>query len=54
MVPQRVDSKVALITHQLSRQGMTVLVGARDEERGGEAAEALREDSRERRDGAVC
>jgi NAD(P)-dependent dehydrogenase (short-subunit alcohol dehydrogenase family) len=52
MTPQSVDSKVALITgankgigieiaRQLGRQGMTVLIGARDEGRGREAAETL-------------
>jgi NAD(P)-dependent dehydrogenase (short-subunit alcohol dehydrogenase family) len=52
MPPQAVDSKVALITgankgigleiaRQLGRQGMTVLIGARDEGRGREAAEGL-------------
>jgi NAD(P)-dependent dehydrogenase (short-subunit alcohol dehydrogenase family) len=52
MPPQAVDSKIALITgankgigleiaRQLGRQGMTVLIGARDEGRGREAAEGL-------------
>jgi NAD(P)-dependent dehydrogenase (short-subunit alcohol dehydrogenase family) len=53
MAPQPVGRKVALITgankgiglairHQLGRQGMTVLGGARDAGRGREAAEGLR------------
>jgi NAD(P)-dependent dehydrogenase (short-subunit alcohol dehydrogenase family) len=53
MTPQPVERKIALITgankgigleisRQLGRQGMTVLVGARDAGRGREAAEGLR------------
>jgi NAD(P)-dependent dehydrogenase (short-subunit alcohol dehydrogenase family) len=53
MAPHAVENKVALITgankgigleiaRQLGRQGMTVLVGARDEGRGREATEGLR------------
>ena len=55
MAPQPVNGKVALITgankgigleiaRQLGRQSMTVLIGARDEGRGQEAAEKLRAD----------
>ncbi len=55
MAPQPFDGRVALITgankgigleiaRQLGRQGMTVLLGARDEGRGQEAAEKLRAD----------
>lgn len=53
MAPQAVEGKVALITgankglgleiaRQLGRQGITVLIGARDAGRGREAAEGLR------------
>jgi NAD(P)-dependent dehydrogenase (short-subunit alcohol dehydrogenase family) len=53
MASQAVDSKVSLITgankgigleiaRQLSRQGMTVLIGARNADRGGEAAKGQR------------
>jgi NAD(P)-dependent dehydrogenase (short-subunit alcohol dehydrogenase family) len=55
MTPQSVERNVAFITggnkgigfeiaRQLGRQGMTVLLGARDERRGQEAAEKLRAD----------
>lgn len=55
MTPQSVERRVALITgankgigleiaRQLGRQGMTVLLGARDEGRGQDAAEKLRAD----------
>jgi NAD(P)-dependent dehydrogenase (short-subunit alcohol dehydrogenase family) len=55
MAPRPVNGKVALITgankgigleiaRQLGRQGMTVLLGARDEGRGQEAAEKLQAD----------
>ncbi len=55
MAPQPFDGRVALITgankgigleiaRQLGRQGMTVLLGARDERRGQVAAEKLRAD----------
>ncbi len=55
MTPQSAERALALITgankgigleiaHQLGRQGMTVLIGARDEGRGQEAAEKLRAD----------
>jgi NAD(P)-dependent dehydrogenase (short-subunit alcohol dehydrogenase family) len=56
MTSQPVERKVALITgankgigleiaRQLGRQGMTVLIGARDERRGREAVEGLRSES---------
>ena len=55
MSPQSVESRVALVTgankgigleiaRQLGGQGMTVLIGARDERRGQDAAEKLRAD----------
>ncbi len=55
MTPQSVERRVAIIAgankgigleiaRQLGRQGMTVILGARDERRGQEAAEKLRAD----------